>query len=88
MPFGLSFTVEQPSMCSKWKNVQAECGELMRYVWALETDSVHGRFSASAALKPYPPDSLSFRMLSIAVCSRPSFLGFFLAVNMKIWGKL
>lgn len=52
VPFGLSFTVEQPSMWSKWNNFQAECGELMRCAWAQEIDSVHGCFSAFAALKP------------------------------------
>lgn len=67
-PFGLSFTVEQPSMWSKWKNVVAECVELMRYVWALETGSVHGCFSASTAFEPDPPDSLSLlRKASISV---------------------
>lgn len=48
MPFRLSFTVEQPSMGNKWKNVQAECGDLMRYVWALETV----RMVAPALLQP------------------------------------
>lgn len=89
LPFGLSFTVEQPSMWSEWKNAQAECGELMSYGWALGTDSVHGCFSASTALKPYPPDSLSFLwMPSIALCSSSSRFLFFLLQHWTKFVKL
>jgi len=87
VPFELSSTVEQPCMWSQWKFFKGECGELMRCVLALETDSAHGCFSASASLQPYPLDSFSFcRMLFISVCSR--HLGSFCRADIGIRGKV